>query len=60
MGNHKKHAYLEAMHKRYRRAKHADKGKILDEFCSMCGYQRKVILLAQAQGVFQYLRGNEN
>ena len=41
MGKHEKRVYLEAIRKRYRRAKRADKGKILDEFCSVCGYQRK-------------------
>jgi hypothetical protein len=35
MGKHEKRAYLEAIRKRYRRAKRADKGKILDEFCSV-------------------------
>ena len=41
MGKHEKRVYLEAIRKRYRRAGRADKGKILDEFCSECGYQRK-------------------
>ena len=41
MGKHEKRVYLEAIRKRYRRAKRTDKGKILDEFCSVCGYQRK-------------------
>lgn len=41
MDKHEKQAYLEAIRKRYRRAKRADKGKILDEFCSVCSYQRK-------------------
>ena len=41
MGKHEKRVYLEAIRKRYRRARRADKGKILDEFCSVCGYQRK-------------------
>jgi hypothetical protein len=41
MDNHEKHAYLEAIRKRYRKTKRADKGKILDEFCSVCNYQRK-------------------
>jgi hypothetical protein len=41
MGKHEKRIYLEAIRKRYRRARRADKGKILDEFCSVCGYQRK-------------------
>ena len=41
MGKHEKRVYLEAIRKRYRRARRADKGKILDEFRSVCGYQRK-------------------
>lgn len=41
MDNHEKHVYLEAIRKRYRKAKRTDKGKILDEFCSVCSYQRK-------------------
>jgi hypothetical protein len=41
LGKHERRVYLEAIRKRYRRAKRADKGKILNEFCSVCGYQRK-------------------
>lgn len=41
MDKYEKHAYLEAIRKRYHKAKRADKGKILDEFCSVCSYQRK-------------------
>jgi hypothetical protein len=41
MGKHEKRVYLEAIRKRYCRARRGDKGKILDEFCSVCGYQRK-------------------
>ncbi len=41
MGKHERRVYLEAIRKRYRRARRSDKGKILDEFCSVCGYQRK-------------------
>lgn len=41
MGKHEKRVYLEAIRKRYCRARRSDKGKILDEFCSVCGYQRK-------------------
>lgn len=40
----KKDAYLEAIRKRYRKASKAEKGKILDEFCAVCGYQRKYAL----------------
>ena len=41
MGKHEKRVYLEAICKRYCRARRGDKGKILDEFCSVCGYRRK-------------------
>lgn len=33
--------YLEAIRKRYRKARKKDKKPILDEFCSNCGYHRK-------------------
>ena len=33
--------YLRAIHARYQRSKPEAKGKILDEFCSVCGYHRK-------------------
>ena len=33
--------YLRAIHARYQRSKAEAKGKILDEFCSVCGYHRK-------------------
>jgi hypothetical protein len=41
MGKQAKRAYLEAIRGRYRKAKQADKTKILDEFCAVCGYNRK-------------------
>lgn len=41
MGKREKRIYLEAIRSRYRKAKRADKGTILDEFCSVCSYQRK-------------------
>ena len=44
MGRREKQAYLEAIRNRYHKAKRADKGKILDEFCSVCGYQRKYVI----------------
>ena len=36
-----KRAYLEAIRRRYRQANRAKKSKILDEFCAVCGYNRK-------------------
>jgi hypothetical protein len=44
MGKTDKKAYLEAIRRRYRKAKRADKTKILDEFCAVCGYHRKSAL----------------
>jgi len=44
MGKHEKRVYLEAIRKHYHRARRADKGKILDEFCAVCGYQRKAMM----------------
>src|SRR4030065_448066 len=41
MGKHEKRVYLEAIRNRYRKARRADKRTILDEFCSVCDYQRK-------------------
>ncbi len=35
MGRREKQAYLEAIRNRYHKAKRADKGKVLDEFCSV-------------------------
>jgi len=33
--------YLQTIDRRYRQASRAGKGVILDEFCSICGYNRK-------------------
>ncbi len=33
--------YLEAIYERYRKASKESKGRILDEFCKVCGYNRK-------------------
>jgi hypothetical protein len=41
MGKHEKRAYLNAIRGRYRKASRADKATILDEFCAVCGYNRK-------------------
>lgn len=41
MGQDKKKAYLQAIRKRYKRSDKASKAKILDEFCAVCGYNRK-------------------
>ena len=34
---HERRAYLQAIRKRYRQSKREDKGRILDEFCKVCG-----------------------
>ena len=44
MSKAEKRAYLDAIRGRYRKAKRADKSKILDEFCAVCGYHRKYAL----------------
>jgi hypothetical protein len=41
MTRQEKQAYFDAIYKRYRKATRVDKGKILDEFCAICHYQRK-------------------
>lgn len=41
MGKSERQAYLEAIRKRYKRARKKAKGLILDEFCAVCGYNRK-------------------
>ncbi len=41
MGKQGRKAYLDAIWQRYRDAARRDKGIILDEFCSVCGYHRK-------------------
>ncbi|MEY3202295.1 MAG: hypothetical protein RIR70_1845, partial [Pseudomonadota bacterium] len=44
MGKQEKVAYLKAIRGRYKKADRAGKGKILDEFCAVCGYARKYAL----------------
>ena len=41
MGKNERQAYLKAIRSRYRRARKKAKVTILDEFCSVCGYNRK-------------------
>jgi hypothetical protein len=41
MGTGEKRIYLEAIRSRYHQAGRAGKSTILDEFCAVCGYQRK-------------------
>jgi len=44
MGKGERKAYLAAIQGRYRKANRAQKSKILDEFCAVCGYHRKYAL----------------
>lgn len=41
MGKKERQAYLKAIRSRYRQASKKAKGAILDEFCAVCGCQRK-------------------
>lgn len=41
MGNSSRKEYLAAIRMRYRRAGRRGKATILDEFCAVCGYNRK-------------------
>jgi hypothetical protein len=41
MGKNERQAYLKAIRMRYRRARKKAKVAILDEFCAVCGYNRK-------------------
>jgi hypothetical protein len=41
MGHQAKQAYREAIRERYAHANRAEKKRILDEFCAVCGYNRK-------------------
>ena len=46
MGKHEKKAYLKQVKPRYQKATKADKQRILDEFCAVCGYHRKYAIRA--------------
>lgn len=41
MGRNEKKAYLEVTRQRYKKANRAKKGRILEEFCETCHYNRK-------------------
>lgn len=41
--------YLREIYERYREASKALKGKILDEFCKICGYNRKYAIWKLSQ-----------
>lgn len=41
MARQSKRQYLQSIHERYRRARRAEKTAMLEEFCKVCGYNRK-------------------
>lgn len=41
MARQSKREYLQSIHERYRRARRAEKTAMLEEFCKVCGYNRK-------------------
>lgn len=41
MNRQEKQAYYEAIRNRYKKSNRQEQGHILDEFCAVCGYQRK-------------------
>jgi len=41
MGRNEKKAYLEITRERYKNSPRTKKGRILEEFCETCGYNRK-------------------
>ncbi|MEH6826463.1 MAG: hypothetical protein V7629_21515, partial [Motiliproteus sp.] len=49
MGTKEKRAYLDAIRKRYRKVSRSGKGTTLDEFCAVCGYQRKYAIRLLSQ-----------
>jgi hypothetical protein len=51
MGKNERRAYLKAIRPRYRRARKKVKATILDEFCSVCGYNRKYAIRLLGQRV---------
>lgn len=62
MGRREKAAYRDAILKRYRKAKRRDKKAILDEFCTVCGYNRKyaIRLLGKAKNKRNAKRGRKS
>jgi hypothetical protein len=52
MGKNERQAYLRAIRSRYRRARKKVKVTILDEFCSVCRYNRKYAIRLLNQRAF--------
>lgn len=51
MTRQEKLAYFQAIKERYRRAGRVQKARILDEFCAICGYNRKYAIRRLGSGV---------
>ena len=61
MGRKEKAAYLDAIRKRYQKAKRREKKAILDEFCAVCRYNRKyaIRLLGKQKKKLKAKRGRK-
>ena len=51
MNRQEKQAYYEAIRRRYKHSNRQEKGRILDEFCTVCGYQRKYAIRKLGQSL---------
>ena len=61
MGHREKKAYLEAIRQRYRKSNRDGKKRILDEFCTVCNYNRKyaIRLLNKQKKRHSFKRGRK-
>jgi hypothetical protein len=53
MARQSKREYLRSIHERYRRARRAEKTAMLEEFCKVCGYNRKYAIWLLKQPLSQ-------
>ena len=53
MGHDQKRSYLEAIWRRYKKSSRKQKAKILDEFCAVCGYNRKYAIRLLKKGLIK-------
>ncbi len=51
MNRQQKQAYYEAIRKRYKQSSRQEKSRILDEYCTVCGYQRKYAIRKLGQSL---------
>ena len=58
MNRQEKQAYYEAIRKRYKQSSRQEKSRILDEFCTVCGYQRKYAIRKLGQSLNTTTRKN--